>query len=165
MAIHPDLQSMLYESIPEMLLVAKYCIETEKDITIWPAPGCYGYPAALILLSIADSIGSYVEQGKVANHFRILNNRDFYGLDLSDEEVGIIYDKYRNLLVHNTVISTNVGLNIGSPSDSVLQKQDGRFLLNLVPLYNATRRAVNSFLNSPEILAKNTTILNIYKKS
>ena len=72
MAIHPNTQSMLYESLPEMLLVAKYCIEFRKDTSIWPAPGCYGYPAALILLSIVDSIGSYVENGNVENHFKIL---------------------------------------------------------------------------------------------
>ena len=54
MAIHPNLQSMLRESLPEMLLVAKYCIEFRKDTSIWSASGCYGYPAALILLSIAD---------------------------------------------------------------------------------------------------------------
>lgn len=51
MAIHSNLQSMLNESLPEMLLVAKYSVEFQKDTNIWPAPGCYGYPAAILLLS------------------------------------------------------------------------------------------------------------------
>ena len=165
MAIHPNLQSMLNESLPEMLLVAKYCIEFQKDTNIWRAHGCYGYPAALLLLSIADSIGSYIEQGNVENHFKIFNNNDYYGLNLSDEEVKIMFDNYRNLLSHHTVMSTNAGLNIGSPNDHILQNQNGRYWLNLVPFYNISVKAVNSFLNNPEILRNNQTILNIYKKS
>jgi len=165
MAIHSNLQSMLNESLPEMLLVAKYSVEFQKDTNIWPAPGCYGYPAAILLLSIADSIGSYVENGNVKNHFKVLNNKDYYGLNLSENEIKIIYDEYRNLLVHNTVMSTNVGLNIGSSSDPVLQNQNGRFWLNLVPFYNLSVKAVNSILNNPKALNNNQTILNIYKKS
>ena len=165
MAIHLNLQSMLRESLPEMLLVAKYCIEFRKDTSIWSASGCYGYPAALILLSIADSIGSYVERGSIKNHFKILNNQNYYGLNPSNEEIGIIYDKYRNLLSHHTVMSTDVGLNIGSLTSSVLQKENGRYWLNLIPFYNVSVKAVKSFLNDPKILENNQTILNIYKKS
>ena len=164
MAIHPNLQSMLNESLPEMLLVAKYCIETPKDTNTWPALGCYGYPAALLLLSIADSIGSYVEQGKVKNHFKILNNKNYYGLNLSDEEIRIMFDNYRNLLIHNTVMSTNVGLDIGSPKDPILINQSGRYWLKLVPFYNVTVKAVNSLLNNPKVLNNNQTILDIYKR-
>ena len=164
MAIHQDIPSMLQESLPEMLLVAKYCIEFRKDTTIWPAPGCYGYPAALLLLSIADSIGSYVEKGSVENHFKILKNSDYYGLNLSDDELKIVYDNYRNLLSHNTVMATNVGLSIGLIGDQVLQSQNGSHLLNLFPFYNATVKAVNVFLTNPNVLKNNQTIENIYKK-
>ena len=163
MARHPNLISMLFESLPEMLLVAKYSIEFQKDTDIWPAPGCYGYPAAILLLSIADSIGSYVEKGSVENHFRVLNNEDYYGLKLSDKEIRMMFD-YRNLLAHNTVMSTNVGLNIGSLNDPVLQNQNGIYLLNLFPFYNVSLKAVSSLLNNPKVLNNNRTILNIYKK-
>jgi hypothetical protein len=164
MAIHPNLQSMLNESLPEMLLVAKYSIEFHKDTNIWSAPGCYGYPAALLLLSIADSLGSYIEQKKVENHFKILNNPDFYGLNLTDEELRVIFDNYRNLLSHNTVMATNVGLNIGSPSDNILEKKGDQYWLNLVPFYDVSVKAVNSFLNNPGVLRNNLTLLNLYKK-
>lgn len=164
MAIHPNLQSMLNESLPEMLLVAKYCIEFNKDTNLWPAPGCYGYPAAVLLFSIADSIGSYVEQGKVVNHFKIFNNADYYGLDITDEALRVLFDNYRGLLLHNTVMAANVGLNIGLPSNNVLDKEDGRYWLNLVPFYNVSVKAVSSFLNNPRMLCNNSTILNIYMK-
>lgn len=164
MAIHPSLESMLYESLPEMLLVAKYCIEFQKDTNIWFAPGCYGYPSALLLLSIADSIGSYVEKGKVENHFKVFNNKDYYGLELSDEEIRILFDNYRNLLSHNTIMSTNVGLKIDSLSGKVLEKQEDRYWLNLIPFYNVSVKAVNSFLNNPTILSNNQTMFNNYKK-
>ena len=164
MAIHKNVSSMLQESLPEMLLVAKYCIEFPKDTAIWPAPGCYGYPAALLLLSIADSIGSYVENGNVENHFKILKNSDYYGLNLSDDELKIVYDNYRNLLSHHTVIATNVGLDIGLINNPVLQSQNGLYLLNLIPFYNVSVKAVNVFLTNPNVLKNNQTIKNIYKK-
>lgn len=163
MAIHQNIPSMLQESLPEMLLVAKYCIEFRKDKTIWPAPGCYGYPAALLLLSIADSIGSYVEKGSVENHFKILKNSEYYGLNLSDAELKIIYN-YRNLLSHNTAMATNVGLSIGAINNPVLQSQNGSYLLNLIPFYNVSVKAVNVFLTNPNVLKNNQTIENIYKK-
>jgi hypothetical protein len=62
-------------------------------------------------------------------------------------------------------MSTNVGLNIGLPDDPILQCQNGRYWLNLVPFYNVSVQAVNSFLNNPKVLKNNQTILNIYKKS
>src|SRR3989344_940232 len=104
MAIHTNIPSMLQESLPEMLLGAKYCIEFRKDKSFWPAPGCYGYPAALLLLSIVDSIGSYIEQGNVENHFKVLKNADYYGLSLPGDEIRVLYNKYRNLLIHNSVM-------------------------------------------------------------
>lgn len=165
MAIHPNIPSMLQESLPEMLLVAKYSIEFQKNTKIWPAPGCYGYPAALLLLSIADSIGSYVEQGSVENHFKVLNNKGYYGLNLAPGEIKIIYDKYRNLLSHNSVIATDVGLKIGSPTDPVLSKHNGRYWLSSVPLYNSSVTAVTAFLGNTASLATNQTVLDIAKKS
>jgi len=165
MAIHPNTQSMLYESLPEMLLVAKYCIEFRKDGNTWPSQGCYGYPAALLLLSIVDSIGSYVEQGSIDNRFKILNNDDYYGLNITHDEIVKLRKSYRDLLSHNTVLATNVGLKIGTENSSVIEKQNNRYWLNLVPFYGVSIKAVNSLLNNPGILKNNQTILNIEKKS
>ena len=165
MATHPNTQSMLYESLPEMLLAAKYCIESRKDIEIWPAPGCYGYPAALILLSIADSIGSYVENGKVENHFKILNNPEYYNLDLDERFLQVIYKYYRNTLTHNSVLTPNISLDIGQPDDRIFEEINNIFVLNLVPFYNLSVLSVNKLLNNPQVLSNNPTISNIEKKN
>ena len=164
MTIHQNIPSMLQESLPEMLLVAKYCIEFRKDESVWSAPGCYGYPATLILLSIADSIGSYIERGNVKNHFKILKNIDYYGLDLSDDEIRILYDNYRNLITHHSVIANNVVLGIGSKNNPMLKSKGGIYLLNLVPFYNASIKAINAFLQNHNVLINNQTVMNIEKK-
>ena len=165
MAIHPNIQSILYESLPETLLAAKYCVEFRKDENIWPAQGCYGYPAALLLLSITDSIGSYIKQGNVKNHFQILNDYKYYGLNLTEDEIQIMYDNYRNLLSHHTVLANNVGLKIGTEDSPIIEKQNDRYWLNIVPFYNISVKAVNSLLNNPAFLNSNQTILNIQKKN
>lgn len=165
MAIHDSIPSMLQESLQEMLLVAKYCIEFRKKVPPWPYPGCYGYPATLILLSIADGIGSYVEQGKVENHFKILNNQNYYNLDLDKRTLRAIYDYYRNTLSHNAVLAPNVVLDIGQPTENVIEKINGSYLLKLVPLYNISTVAVNIFLNNPAVLVNNKTINIIQRKS
>jgi len=163
MAIHPNTQSMLYESLPEMLLVAKYCIEFRKD-SIWPAHGCYGYPAALILLSVADSVGSYVEKGNVENHFKILNNKDYYNLNLDEDAIKVVYNYYRNTLSHHSVLTPNIVLDIGQAGDKVFEKIDSVFVLKLIPLYNLSVISVNKLLNNPQVLLNNITIQNIEKK-
>lgn len=164
MAIHNSIPSMLQESLPEMLLVAKYCIEFRKEIPPWSAPGCYGYPSALILLSITDGIGSYVEQGNVENHFKILNNEDYYNLNLDNETLRVVYDYYRNTLSHNAVLAPNVILDIGQDDENVIQKTNGSYLLKLVPLFNVSAIVVNNFLNNSSVLVNNKTIENIHRK-
>jgi hypothetical protein len=164
MAVHENIPSMLKESLSEMVLVAKYCIEFRKKKYEWPAEGCYGYPAALLLLSIADSIGSYVIGGNVTSHFKILNNSEYYNLNFSSDELKVIYDKYRNLLSHNTVLARDVALDIGIDSSCILQNKSGIYILNLVPFYNITLSAVKTFLRNPKILENNKMISYISKK-
>lgn len=163
MAIHPDIKSLLYESLPEMLLAAKYCIEFRKDEKLWNTSGCYGFPAALLLLSIADSIGSYVEQGSVENHFNILNNNEYYGLDFNKKELRLFYDSFRNKLSHNSLIPPKVGLLLGGVDDPVLISDDNRTWLNITSFYSVTVKAVRVFLGNPGLLDQNTTLLNVLR--
>lgn len=156
---------MLTESLPEMLFASKYCIEFSKDPKIWGGSGCYGYPASLLLLSIVDSIGSHVYGGGADKRFKILNDPEYFGLGLTPDEVNIIKDKYRDLLSHNSLLATNVELFPGSPNDAVLVLLNGRYRLNLVPLYILCVRAVNMLINNPKVLVNSQAIKNIYKKS
>ena len=166
MAIHPNPQSMLQESLVEMYLVAKYCIEFRKDTNIWPAPGCYGYPAALLLLSIADSVGSYVIDTKeTRSHFDILKRADYYNLSISDDDITAIYTKYRNLLTHNSVMATEAVLNIGNHNDPVFETKNNRPFLNLVPFLEKTREVLINFLsNSNQIVTNSKQLQDILRK-
>ncbi len=164
MAVHNDLQSMLTESLPEMLLVAKYCIEFHKDPELWGSPGCYGYPASLLLLSIVDSIGSHIYGGNADKRFRILNDPKYFGLNLTPNEVSTIKEKYRDLLAHNSLLAANVELSSGNHSDPVLISMNGRYRLNIVPLYDACVKVVVSLLNNPNVLGNSPAIENINKK-
>lgn len=157
---------MLCESLSEMYLVAKYCVEFQKDTNIWPAPGCYGYPAALLLLSVADSLGSYViDTSEVKKHFDILNHSEYYNLNLSKEDITIIYNKYRNLLSHNSVLAPEAVLAIGSINDPIYEKKNGSPYLNLVPLLDKTREVLLKFLsNSDNIVSGSKQLQTILKK-
>jgi len=150
MAIHYSIPSMIQESLIEKLLVTKYCLEFRKDADVWGSNGCYGHPAIVLLLSITDTIGSYVIGGQVNKHFKILNDNNYYGLALSDREIDLIYKQYRCLSTHNSVIGVDVAMDIGTPSNKVLETVDGKHTLFLVPLYVITQKAVTGFLNTAE---------------
>ena len=156
---------MLCESLPEMYLVAKYCVEFRKDTNLWHTPGCYGYPATLLLLSIADSLGSYViDTREVKKHFDILNHSEYYNLGLKDEEITTIYNKFRNLLSHNSVLAPEAILAIGVQTDLVYEKKNGKPYLNLVPFLEKTRESLQKFLSNSTIVTNSKQLQNILKK-
>ncbi|MFO0703215.1 MAG: hypothetical protein U0525_00645 [Patescibacteria group bacterium] len=166
MAIHSSIDSLLGESLPELLYIAQVCISSHKDPKLWPAGGCYGYPAALLLLSIADSIGSYVIQKSTKENLRILNNPNYYCLSIEDRHLDILYDHYRNPLIHNSAMLINTRLRIGNKDDQVLIIKNNVPVLSLIPFYNSSVIAVENFLtNLPEISKNNRQINNMMKKS
>ena len=146
MAIHFTVQSMLKESLVEMFLVAEYSINFRKDPALWGFGGCYGYPAAVLLFSIADSIGSYVNGGNTEKHFNVLNHTDYYDLGLAPDEIKMLYQKYRSLLTHNAVMANEATLSIGDKDSHVFELQKGVPLLNLLPFLEKTRVALSNFL-------------------
>jgi len=122
MAVHPDLKSLLHEPLPEYLAVAEYCVAFRKP-TDWgqnQVGGCFGYPAALLLFSIADTIGSFhrglgtptIKVGPKTTtiskdgfqHFYILNS-EYYGQSLDEPTIKGLYDNFRSLLAHNAAVA------------------------------------------------------------
>ena len=166
MAIHLNSQLMLQESLVEMYLVAKYCIEFRKDTNIWSAPGCYGYPGALLLLSIVDSVGSYIiDTRETRPHFDILKHSDYYNLLISDDDISAIYTKYRNLLIHNSVMAPEAVLDIGNSADPIFETKNAKPYLNLLPFLNKTQEVLINFLsNSNQIVTNSKQLQNILKK-
>jgi len=165
MAVHLSIPSMLQESLVEMVLVADYCVSFRKDQNLWGTPGCYGYPAAVLLLSIADSIGSYILGGNTRNHFDILKHQDYYNLSLRDSNIEIIYKKYRNLLAHNSVMATDAILDIGNQQDPVFEIENNNPILRLFPFLVLTKEVVKKFLQGANSnVLNNQTLQNILRQ-
>jgi len=157
---------MLKESLTEMIQVAEYCVNYQKNPKDWGNEGCYGYPAAILLFAIADSIGSYVIGGKTnRDHFNIFNQKDYYNLNLDKKSIDIIYKRYRCLLTHNAVLATNAFLDIGDDSSPVFSIRDNICCIYLKPFLQITKMALEKFLRDVESIVENSKQLEkILKK-
>lgn len=165
MAIHDSIPPMVRESLIETFLVSEYCINFRKDYSIWGSCGCYGYPAAKLLFSIIDTIGSYVIGGGSRKHFEILNHSDYYNLYLDEKSIKIIFENYRSLLEHNSVIPPNHILDIGTKDNKTFEMVDEKPHINLFPLLILTRGILKKFLpESEKIISESEKIKNILKK-
>jgi len=145
------IENLVFEALVENLLVSKYSLDFRKDPIKWGRPGCYGFPAAILLLSIADMIGSYVLGGNTRNHFNILNDNRYYDLRLSTEEIKEVYEKYRCRLTHNGALPLGRLLDIGSASDPILESLNGNLKLNLVPFWNKSYYCVEKFVRTESL--------------
>lgn len=165
MAIHNSIPSMLKESLVEMFLVAQYCINFQKDPKIWGSNGCYGYPSAILLFSIADSIGSYVIGGNTKKHFEIFNHKNYYNIGLTSLELKIIYENYRCLMTHNAVMPPNTFLDIGRIGDPVLSIKNGIPMVKLVPFLEITRISLSEFIkNANKTVNRSQQLIKILNK-
>lgn len=125
MALHVTPASMLKESLKESLETASFCADYRKTDNKWgefKTGGCLGYPGAILLFSIIDSIGSYFRKNpnfKVLidsknmtidsdgwQHFKILNSK-YFNQNLSQEFIKALYSKFRSFLTHNSVLGKN----------------------------------------------------------
>ncbi|MFC1767805.1 hypothetical protein ACFLZ2_04585 [Candidatus Margulisiibacteriota bacterium] len=148
-----------------MLAVAKYCIEYKKEIKELGKKGCYGYPATILLFSIADSIGSYVIGGKSKKHFQILNHKDYYNLKLNQKDLKIIYDNYRGILTHNAALPTRHFLDIGHAKSPVFEYRKDIPHINLWPFLKLSEAVVKKFLQQDkEIVMKSKKVSDIRAK-
>lgn len=150
MAIHDSIPSMIKESLVEMFFVAQDCVNFRKDPAIWGSSGCYGYPSAILLFSIADAIGSYVIGGNTKKHFEILNHKDYYNLNLLAPELRLIYENYRCLLTHNATMPPNTILDIGKVGDPVLSIKNGIPIVKVFPFLEITRTSLSEFLKNAD---------------
>jgi hypothetical protein len=115
---------MLKESLDETLEAAKFCSDYKKTDQKWgdfATGGCLGYPAAILLFSIIDSIGSYFRKNDEIEiiidrkkdrinaagweHFKILNSK-YFNQSLSSDFLKKLYTKFRSCLTHNSVLGS-----------------------------------------------------------
>jgi hypothetical protein len=135
MALHRTPSSMLKESLDESLEAAKLCINYKKTDSKWgdyATGGCLGFPAAVLLFSIIDSIGSYYRKntdfkitidGKSSSinaegweHFKILNSK-YFKRSLSLHFIKALYQGFRSKLTHNSVLGRNTQMFPGQIND------------------------------------------------
>lgn len=134
MGLHEKPASMLKESLSELLEASRYCVEYKKTDN-----GCLGYPGAILMFSIIDSIGSYHRGNKTFTftvdlkeeainkdgweHFIILNSK-YFGQSLSKEFIRALYVQFRNNLTHNTVLGKNVQMLMSNDHANQMYRTD-----------------------------------------
>lgn len=158
MALHDSLISLLKDSLPEFLQAAAYCINPREQ-----HGGLLGCPAAALMFSIADSLGSY-HRGRLGftvnvdgketpinndgfQHYFIFNS-DYYGLALSEATIRRLYNSYRCPLLHNSAMVFDGSALFLGDRDSVPFVLDQQLLhVNLPAFLRVTERAVQTFID------------------
>lgn len=182
MAIHPDLTSLIRESLTEYLEVAQYCVKYRKD-SAWPDAqqgGCLGYPAAVMLFSIVDTLGSFyhgrsdlnimmdgkrvhIKKGGIQHYF-ILNS-DYYGETLDGDTIKTLYSNFRNPLVHNASLAPSSFLRNLPDLHEAFPQRSGRLMVNVPAFLEISRGAVKRFLDRiDDVVPSSQKAENIHRK-
>lgn len=175
---HKDLASLLKESLPEYLNIAGLCISTQKG-----GGGVYGFPSALLLFTIVDTIGSCHRGDKSCSvtvndknrsingddhkHYFALNSK-YYNQVLSEDQIKKVYDYYRCLLSHNASLPPGFGLELGAIGEPLfgLDAAGSIRSVRLRPFYDQSVSAVTQFLQRVEsVLSTSYQAAVINKKS
>jgi len=178
MAIHQDLAGLLKESVSEYLHVAHECLTHQKA-----EGGVYGFPAALLLFTILDTIGSFhrgdksfsssidgknrLIDGDGFKHYFILNT-SYYSQTLTEAQIKKLYYYYRCLLSHNASLAPGRGLEVGSLGEPLFSIDPSGAILSirLLPFYHQSVTAADQFLKHVgSILKTSAQATTINKKS
>jgi hypothetical protein len=170
MAFHSSVAGLLRESIPEYLEITRYCIANRR-----PDGASYGYPPALLMLTIVDVIGSYHEGSdyvvqvegaarriskRGAEHYLVLNDASYYNQQLTWRQIEEVYEEFRCLLAHNASLAPGRLLACRDDENGPLIFTDDNGTveaLNLRAFLALTERAVGRFLNILDELTRQST--------
>lgn len=178
-----DFNDLSREALNEMLEAVEYCISyRKKDHEKWADstfPGCLGIPAAILLFSIADAIGSYHRDrnksfvveidgapqalDNKAKHLYILNSK-FYGYQrLSSNELDVLYKNYRSILTHNLGLPSSHILILDPTGNKLIEKKQGaqndNWVLNLNVFFDLTKKAAEMFLSESKKIIENSFVV------
>lgn len=174
MALHIVPASMLKESLFETLEAAKYCAEYRKTDEHWgqfQTGGCLGYPAAVLLFSIVDTIGSQFRgneslllnidakqtyiKGDGWEHFKILNSK-YFKQNLTEAFIQILYRKFRSFLTHNSLLGKNCYLVMQNPNKEpfFIGERDGEtiYIVSIMDLYELCKSAIDEFYKDIDLV-------------
>jgi len=164
---HITPKSMVLEALEEHLFTVDWLLRYKKiDPQMWKNAngGTLGYPAALILFTIVDTIGSYYRKSDLKleitvegtkrvidedgyKHFFILNSH-YFNLSLSAFEIQNLYNMVRSKLVHNSIIGAEITLtSLSSIPFVVVQPSSGKgkYEVHLSGFLSCCKHAVNLF--------------------
>ena len=165
MPVFESLPELLAASLREYIESSKLALEYQKDET-WKGAGCLGFASALLLMSVVDTIGSYLRRSDVTveidgvsrridgdgfKHFFVLNVPDAFGQSLSHAEIKQLYDTYRSPLSHNAAIAFSNALIADGSSEVPFPIVNGRRVVNLVPLHNLCCKAAAWLLGTCDV--------------
>lgn len=178
MALHKKVDEHVIENLKEFLKLAEIGLSTRKadlDGDMVKDEGCLGSPAAVLLFSIIDAIGSYHRGDrdlKVTNHrrpyidddgrvhFFVLNSH-YFGQNLTGQEVQYLYSQYRSDLIHNAAVNAGV-LIYNKDERELFPVRNGARIVNLYALFHATRAALDAFIDaSRTVIAGSRTVRNL----
>ena len=163
----------------------EFCVNYQKDLKEWGDIGCLGYPAATLLFSIAETIGSYLsgvpnfiveiegKKIKIKNtrEYLYILNSDFYGnQNLKRAFLDKLYKNYRSLLTHNSVMAYDHFLGIGTLGGKAFEIKIGANggeypWVNILPFYEISKKAIEKFLaDLNKIWMNNEQVKNIELK-
>mgnify|MGYP006990009804 CR=1 FL=1 len=186
MALHKTPSSMLKESLNESLEAARLCVYYRKSDEKWgdyATGGCLGFPSAIILFSIIDTIGSYFRKdkqftvnidnkkysihGEGWEHFKILNSK-YFRQSLSLDFIKTLYQKFRNSVTHNSVLGQNaimfldeiraepISYQSKAFATTIDEKGDKIYLVSITELYKMCEYAVMEFNKDIDIVVPNS---------
>lgn len=166
MAIVQKQADQQIEALLENIKVINFCLhynktseEVQTDFTV----PCLGYPAAILLCSVIDTMGSFFRGSEstfqvgseikkietASDHFLILNHDILFDLNLSGKTIFDFYTTYRSKLTHNNSLPRNNFLRADSASDQLfrLNTEDEIEVINLVALFKVVKNATNIFIH------------------
>ena len=166
MSIYQKQSDQQIEALKENIKVINYCLHYNKNNeqvhTDYTVP-CLGYPAAILLCSVIDTIGSFfrgsentiqvgAETKKIetaSDHFMILNHDRLFNLNLSGKTILDFYSTYRSKLTHNNSLPKNNFLIADSAIDQIfnLNTDDEIEVINLVALFKVVESTTNIFIH------------------
>lgn len=157
-------RKQIAEAIKESLTIIEYCLRKDKLSGLQSddySKSCYGYPAAILLFSIIDTIGSFFrgsqqkinvdsKERKITgtnDHFFVLNLRPIFDLNLTKTAIEDLYSTYRCKLTHNHALPFNNYLKNCSQENEIFKyNNEGKIVcINLAKLHATVKAAVEKF--------------------
>jgi hypothetical protein len=161
MGVENDEVAMVRAALAEHLELARRGITPERVL---------GYPTATILFAFIDAVGSYhrdvasfmvrvdgadLRITQPEHHMRILNS-DYFGLNLTAEQINRLYRLTRSPLTHNGLVGAGTSLWPGEPGAAAIEVTNGLLNVRLAGLLTLCERAFERFSAEADTIVPNS---------